>query len=65
MTGAEAFLAALRAAGVDWVFGNPGTDFPPVIEALARAPATRRDAARRSRCRTRTSRSAWRTATTS
>ena len=35
MTGAEAFLAALKAAGVDWVFCNPGTDFPPVIEALA------------------------------
>ena len=37
VTGAEAFLAALRAAGVEWVFCNAGTDFPPVIEALARA----------------------------
>jgi acetolactate synthase I/II/III large subunit len=41
-TGAEVFLAALRAAGVDWMFCNPGTDFPPVIEAVARGvPAPR------------------------
>ena len=34
-TAAEAFLAALADRGVEWVFGNAGTDFAPVIEALA------------------------------
>lgn len=34
-TVAEAFLAALAERGVEWVFGNAGTDFAPVIEALA------------------------------
>ena len=34
-TGASEFLRGLRAGGVDWVFCNAGTDFPPVIEALA------------------------------
>ena len=34
-TVAEAYLAALGTRGVDWIFGNAGTDFAPVIEAMA------------------------------
>lgn len=34
---AEAFLQALSAHGVDYVFANPGTDFPPIVEAYGRA----------------------------
>jgi len=34
-TGAEAFLMALKANGVDYLFANAGTDFAPVIEGLA------------------------------
>ena len=34
-TVAEGFLAALADRGVDWVLGNAGTDFAPIIEALA------------------------------
>ena len=37
-TGAEALLLALKASGVDYMFANAGTDFPPVIEALATLP---------------------------
>ncbi|MCP5150967.1 MAG: thiamine pyrophosphate-requiring protein [Ectothiorhodospiraceae bacterium] len=35
-TVAEAWLAALKARGVDYLFANAGTDFAPVIEALVR-----------------------------
>jgi len=35
-TGAEALLAALAACGVDCLFANAGTDFPPLIEGMAR-----------------------------
>lgn len=38
-TGAEALLLALKDSGVKYLFANAGTDFPPVIEALARLPA--------------------------
>jgi acetolactate synthase-1/2/3 large subunit len=34
---AEAYLAALAQRGVEWLFSNAGTDFAPLIEALARA----------------------------
>ncbi|MFY9733987.1 MAG: thiamine pyrophosphate-requiring protein, partial [Rhodoplanes sp.] len=34
---AEAFLRALADHGVDFFFANPGTDFPPIIEAFSRA----------------------------
>lgn len=34
-TGAESVLLGLGAAGCDYLFANAGTDFPPVIEALA------------------------------
>ncbi|TKT69667.1 thiamine pyrophosphate-requiring protein [Aquamicrobium sp. LC103] len=35
LTGAENLLLGLKRAGVDYVFANAGTDFPPIIEALA------------------------------
>lgn len=38
-TGAEALLTALKDCGVRYLFANAGTDFPPVIEGLARLPA--------------------------
>jgi acetolactate synthase-1/2/3 large subunit len=37
LTAAAALLARLRRLGVDHVFANSGTDFPPIIEALAGA----------------------------
>jgi acetolactate synthase-1/2/3 large subunit len=36
-TVAEAYLAALARRGVDHLFANAGTDFAPLIEALARS----------------------------
>lgn len=33
---AEAYLALLASRGIDYIFGNAGTDFPPLIEAFAR-----------------------------
>ena len=33
----EAFLRALSDHGIDYFFANPGTDFPPIIEAYSRA----------------------------
>lgn len=39
-TGAEALLMALRESGVRYLFANAGTDFPPLIEGLARLPST-------------------------
>jgi Thiamine pyrophosphate enzyme, N-terminal TPP binding domain len=35
-TVAEAYLAVLKARGIDWLFANAGTDFAPIIEALVR-----------------------------
>ena len=32
---AGAYLRALKSRGVDWIFGNAGTDFAPIIEAIA------------------------------
>jgi acetolactate synthase-1/2/3 large subunit len=37
---AEAFLRALADHGIDYFFCNPGTDFPPIVEAFARARKT-------------------------
>jgi acetolactate synthase I/II/III large subunit len=37
---AEAFLRALADHGVDHFFCNPGTDFPPIVEAFSRAKKT-------------------------
>ena len=36
-TVAEAYLQALEQRGVEYIFGNAGTDFAPIIEALAGA----------------------------
>jgi len=35
-TGAEALLLALADVGIDYLFANAGTDFPSIIEGLAR-----------------------------
>jgi acetolactate synthase-1/2/3 large subunit len=35
---AELLLQRMKALGVDYVFGNAGTDFPSFIEAFARVP---------------------------
>lgn len=35
ITAGEALLAAMKSAGIDVLLANPGTDFPPLIEALA------------------------------
>ncbi len=37
---AEDVLSRMKAAGVDVLFANGGTDFPSIIEAYARAPET-------------------------
>jgi acetolactate synthase-1/2/3 large subunit len=37
---AEAFLRALADHGTDYFFANPGTDFPPIVEAYDRARKT-------------------------
>jgi acetolactate synthase-1/2/3 large subunit len=39
---AEDYLDALGAHGIDHLFVNPGTDFAPLIEALARASRSNR-----------------------
>ncbi|WP_157014410.1 thiamine pyrophosphate-requiring protein [Mesorhizobium xinjiangense] len=39
LTAGGALLARLKAIGVDYIFANSGTDFPPVIEGLAEAEA--------------------------
>ena len=38
-TAADALLASLHRHGFAYFFANPGTDFPPIIEAFARAKA--------------------------
>jgi acetolactate synthase I/II/III large subunit len=40
MIAAEAFLRALADHGTGYFFANPGTDFPPIVEAYARAKKT-------------------------
>ena len=60
---AEAYLARLAERGIEYVFANAGTDFAPIVEALARNAGCNKFP-RSSRCRTRTSRSRWRTAIT-
>lgn len=39
ITAGGAVLARLKALGVDYIFANSGTDFPPIIEGLAEAMA--------------------------
>ena len=36
----EAFLRALSDHGVDYLLANPGTDFPPIVEAYSRSKAS-------------------------
>jgi acetolactate synthase I/II/III large subunit len=33
--GAESVLIGLKASGIDYLFANAGTDFPPIIESLS------------------------------
>ena len=33
----EAYLALLKARGIDYIFANGGTDFAPIVEGMARA----------------------------
>lgn len=39
VTAGGAIFGRLKALGVDYVFCNSGTDFPPIIEGLAEAAA--------------------------
>ncbi|WP_245292754.1 thiamine pyrophosphate-requiring protein [Pararhizobium arenae] len=39
MTAGGALLARMKAVGIDYIFANSGTDFPPIIEGLAEAEA--------------------------
>ncbi len=39
MTAGGALLARLKTLGIDYIFANSGTDFPPIIEGLAEAQA--------------------------
>ena len=39
ITAGGAILARLKAVGVDYIFANSGTDFPPIIEGIAEANA--------------------------
>lgn len=39
LSAGAALLARLKAVGVDYIFANSGTDFPPIIEGLAEAAA--------------------------
>ena len=36
MYGADALLMGLKQIGVDYIFGNVGTDYPPLIGSLSR-----------------------------
>lgn len=38
-TGAESVLLGMKRSGIDYLLANAGTDFPPIIEALAALPA--------------------------
>jgi acetolactate synthase I/II/III large subunit len=41
ITAGGALLARMKAVGIDYIFANSGTDFPPIIEGLAEATAKR------------------------
>src|SRR5262245_52887318 len=36
----QAYIARLGWRGIDYVFANAGTDFAPIVEALARNPGS-------------------------
>jgi acetolactate synthase-1/2/3 large subunit len=38
-SGADAFIERLSELGIDTLFANAGTDFPPIVEAISRASA--------------------------
>ena len=38
-TGADVFLERLADLGIDTIFANAGTDYPPIVEALSKAAA--------------------------
>ena len=42
VTAGGAIFPRLKALGVDVVFANSGTDFPPIIEGLAQAQTSLR-----------------------
>ncbi len=60
---AEAYLELLAARGVDYFFGNGGTDFAPLIEAYAKRQRRASRSRGRSPCPTRPPRWRWPTAT--
>lgn len=39
VTGAENLLTGMKRSGIDYIFANSGTDFPPIIEAFAKLHA--------------------------
>ena len=39
-TAADILLASLHRHSIEYFFANPGTDFPPIVEAFARAKGT-------------------------
>ncbi|MHB2266037.1 thiamine pyrophosphate-requiring protein [Aliihoeflea sp. PC F10.4] len=39
VTGAESLLKGMKRSGIDYIFANSGTDFPPIIEAFAKLHA--------------------------
>ena len=39
MTAGAALLSRMATLGVDYIFANSGTDFPPIIEGLSEAEA--------------------------
>ena len=41
MTGKQALLEMLKAEGVDYIFGNPGTSEGPIIDLLGDYPEFR------------------------
>jgi acetolactate synthase-1/2/3 large subunit len=45
-TGADAFLQRLGELGIETLFANAGTDFPPIVEALSKPSADGRRAVR-------------------
>lgn len=64
LSAGAALLARLKAVGVDVVFANSGTDFPPIIEGLAEAEAQGIPLPRARTLPTNTPRWAWRMAIT-
>jgi len=47
ITAGGAIFTKLKALGVDYVFANSGTDFPPIVEGLVEAAQRSPGVARR------------------